>query len=81
MIFGSPDETAAFLKRCRRRHRALRKEASTQGERLFAERPRPFAERIETYWQIAAGDAVKAVAATRPDYVVAFGDVRTGRMG
>jgi CHAD domain-containing protein len=81
MIFGSPDETAAFLKRCRRRHRALRKEASTQGERLFAERPRPFAERIETYWQIAAGDAVKAVAATRPDNVVAFGDVRTGRMG
>jgi hypothetical protein len=81
MIFGSPDETAAFLKRCRRRHRALRREASTQGERLFAERPRPFAERIETYWQVAAADASKAVAATRPDNVVAFGDVRTGRMG
>ena len=45
MIFGSPDETAAFLKRCRRRHRALRKEARAEGERLFAERSRPFADR------------------------------------
>jgi len=78
MMFGTPDETAAFLKRCRRRHKALRKEARAQGERLFAERARPFAERIETYWQIAAGDAAKA-AATRPDNVVAFGDLRTPR--
>ena len=62
MMFGSPEETAAFLKRCRRRHRALRKDARTQGERLFAERARPFAERIEAYWLIAAGDAAKAVA-------------------
>lgn len=81
MMFGSPEETAAFLKRCRRRHRALRKEARTQGERLFTERSRPFAERIEAYWQIAAGDAAKAVAEKRPDNVVAFGDLRTPRAG
>jgi len=79
MMFGSPEETAAFLKRCRRRHRALRKEARTQGERLFTERSRPFAERIEAYWQIAAGGAAKAVAEKRPDNVVAFGDLRTPR--
>jgi CHAD domain-containing protein len=79
MIFGSPEETAAFLKRCRRRQRALRKEARNQGERLFAERARPFAERIETYWQIAAGDAANAAASDRPDNVVAFGEVRTPR--
>ena len=78
MIFGSPDETAAFLKRCRRRHRALRKQARAEGERLFAERSRPFADRIEVYWRLAAGDAAKAVE-TRSDNVVAFGDVRTPR--
>jgi CHAD domain-containing protein len=79
MMFGTPDETAAFMKRCRRRHKALRKEARNQGERLFAERARPFAERIEAYWQIAAGDAAKRAAETRPDNVVAFGEVRTPR--
>ena len=40
---------------------------------------RPFAERIETYWQIAAGDAAKATAEVRPDNVVAFGDLRAPR--
>jgi CHAD domain-containing protein len=80
MTFGTPDETAAFLKRCRRRHKALRKDALFQGERLFAERSRPFAERIEAYWLIAAG-AAKPVAEPRPDNVVAFGDVRSGRAG
>jgi hypothetical protein len=79
MMFGTPDETAAFLKRCRRRHKTLRKEACAQGERLFAERARPFAERIETYWQIAAGDAANATAAARPDNVVAFGDLHSPR--
>ncbi len=79
MMFGTPDETAAFLKRCRRRHKALRKEARTQGARLFAERARPFAERIETYWQVAAGDAAKTVTEARPDNVVAFGDLRAPR--
>jgi CHAD domain-containing protein len=79
MMFGTPDETAAFLKRCRRRHKALRKEARTQGARLFAERARPFAERIETYWRIAAGGAAKTVADVRPDNVVVFGDLRSPR--
>ena len=79
MIFGSPDETAAFLKRCRRRHRALRKEARAEGERLFAERSRPFADRIEVYWLLAAGEVAKAAVEARPDNVVAFGDVRTPR--
>ena len=31
MTFGSPEETAAFLKRCRKRHKALRKEAAAPG--------------------------------------------------
>ncbi len=80
MTFGSLEETAAFLKRCRRRHKALRKDASAHGERLFAERPRPFAERIEAYWQIAAGSIIDAVVETRPDNVVAFGDLRPPRV-
>lgn len=79
MMFGSPDETAAFLKRCRKRQRTLRKDARKLGERLFAERARPFAERIETYWRIAAGDHVKPAAEALPANVVAFGDVRTPR--
>ena len=81
MMFGTPDETAAFLKRCRRRHKALRKAARTQRERLFAERARPFAERIETYWQIAAGDAATAKPEARPDNVLVFGDPRSSRAG
>jgi hypothetical protein len=81
MTFGSLDETAAFLKRCRRRHKALRKDATNLGERLFAERSRPFAERIEAYWQIAANSIIEPVAEARPDNVVAFGDLRTPRAG
>jgi CHAD domain-containing protein len=80
MTFGSPDETAAFLKRCRKRQRVLRKEAGAEGERLFAERPRPFAERIQVYWLLASGEvAATAPAEPPPDNVVAFGDVRTPR--
>jgi hypothetical protein len=78
MTFGNQEETADFLKRCRKRHKALRKEASRQGELLFAERSRPFAERIAAYWSIAAGVAAKA-AEVRVDNVVAFGEVRTPR--
>lgn len=81
MTFGTPDETAAFLKRCRKRHRTLRKEAKSQGERLFTERARPFAERIQSYWMIAAGEAAKEAAPARPDNVVVFGDLRTPRAG
>lgn len=79
MMFGTPDETAAFLRRCRRRHKALRTDARTQGERLFAERSRPFAERIEAYWMIAAGSSARVTAERRPDNVVVFGDLRTPR--
>jgi CHAD domain-containing protein len=79
MTFGSPDETADFLKRCRKRQKALRKEAGTQGELLFAERSRPFAERIEAYWLIAAGGAARKSAEARLDNVVAFGELRTNR--
>lgn len=81
MTFGSPEETAAFLKRCRKRHRALRKEAAAQGARLFVERSQPFAERIEAYWMAAAGRAGKPslVEPPRQDNVVAFGDLRTTR--
>jgi CHAD domain-containing protein len=81
MVFGTQEETAAFLKRCRKRHKALRKEASKQGELLFAERSRPFAERLAAYWSIAAGGAAKAAGEARVDNVVAFGDVRTPRAG
>jgi hypothetical protein len=81
MTFGSPEETAAFLKRCRRRHKALRKDASTLGERLFAERSRPFAERIEAYWQIAASSIIEPTAEARPDNVVAFNGLRAPRAG
>jgi CHAD domain-containing protein len=77
MTFGTQEETAAFLRRCRKRHKTLRKEASQRGELLFAERTRPFAERIAAYWSIAAGSA--AAAEARVDNVVAFGEVRTPR--
>ena len=81
MTFGSPEETAAFLKRCRKRHKALRKEAAAQGARLFVERARPFAERIEAYWMTAASGAGKPtlVEPPRQDNVVAFGDLRGTR--
>ena len=81
MTFGSHEETTAFLKRCRRRQRVLRQEAYAEGKRLFAEQSRPFAERIEAYWALAASAAPEAREDTRPDNVVAFGDVRTPRAG
>jgi hypothetical protein len=81
MTFGGPEETAAFLKRCRKRQKTLRKEAATQGARLFAERSRPFAERIEAYWLAAASRGGKPVVVEplRQDNVVAFDDVRSTR--
>jgi len=80
MTFGSLEETAAFVKRCRRRHRALRKEAKIQGKRLFVEKPRPFAARIQAYWSTAAIGADKLVVKpVQQDNVVAFGDTRSGR--
>ena len=82
MTFGNPEETGALMKRCRRRHKALRKEAKVKGERLFVEKPGPFAERIQAYWSTAAIGADKPVAPpTQTDNVVAIDDARTGRAG
>jgi len=81
MTFGSPEDTAAFMKRCRKRHKALRKDAKVKGKRLFVEKPGPFAERIHAYWTTAAVGADKPVTPQRQDNVVAFGDARTGRAG
>jgi len=75
MVFASPEDTAAFLKRCRARHKALRREAEARGARLFAERSRPFAERIEAYWTTAAQRAEKPAIIARTGNVVAFGEV------
>ena len=82
MTFGSPEDTAAFIKRCRLRHKALRKEAKIKGKRLFVEKPRPFADRIHAYWTTAAVGADKPVTPPhQEDNVVAIGEVRTGRAG
>jgi CHAD domain-containing protein len=75
MVFASPEDTAAFLKHCRSRHKALRREAEARGARLFAERSRPFVERIEAYWLTAARGPEKASSPARPDNVVAFGEL------
>jgi hypothetical protein len=82
MTFGSPEETRAFIKRCRKRHQALRKEATIKGERLFVEKPRPFTARIHAYWTTAAVGADKPVIQPpQPGNVVAIGNARTGRAG
>jgi CHAD domain-containing protein len=82
MTFGSPEDTAAFVKRCRKRHKALRRDAKVRGERLFVEKPRPFTSRIHAYWTTAAVGADKPVVQPQQqDNVVAFGDARTGRGG
>ena len=77
MTFGKPEEIAAFLKRCRKRHKALRKEARAKAEILFVEKPGPVANRIAAYWLSAAGKAASAAATEQPGNVVAFGDLRT----
>jgi len=82
MTFGSPEETAAFVKRCRKRHKALRKDARVRGERLFVEKSGPFTARIHAYWTTAAVGADKPVVRTpQQDNVVVFGEARTGRGG
>jgi CHAD domain-containing protein len=82
MTFGSPEDTDAFLKRCRKRHKELRKDAKIKGERLFVEKPGPFAGRIHAYWTTAAVGADKPVAPpVQQDNVVAIGEARTGRAG
>ncbi len=79
MTFGKPEEVAAFLKRCRRRHKTLRKQARAKAELLFAEKPRPFADRIASYWLSAAGKIAGDGAPERVDNVVAFGGLRNSR--
>jgi hypothetical protein len=82
MSFATPDVTAAFLKQCRSRQRALRRDAKMLGERLFAERSRPFAERIEAYWLTAAQRTAKPAPVARTGNVVAFGEFgAAGRRG
>jgi len=81
MTFGSLEDTAAFMKRCRKRHKALRKEAKVKGKRLFVEKPGPFADRIHAYWTTAAVGADKPVTPPRQSNVVAIGNARTGRAG
>jgi len=82
MTFGSPEETAGFMKRCRIRLKALRKEAKVRGKRLFIEKPAPFTARIHAYWTTAAVGADKPPAAPRQEgNVVAIGDARPGRVG
>ena len=81
MTFGSPEDTAAFMKRCRKRHKTLRKDAKVKGKRLFVEKPGPFADRIYAYWTTAAVGADKPVMPQRQNNVVAIGDARTGRGG
>jgi CHAD domain-containing protein len=53
MVFGTPNDTQSFLRRCRKRQKALRRDAEIRGERLFAERPRSFVEHIEEHWRLA----------------------------
>jgi CHAD domain-containing protein len=79
MMFGSHEDTTTFLKRCRKRQKALRRDAKAQGEKLFADRSRPFVERIEAYWLNAAQGAGTVVVEARADNVVPFGDLRSGR--
>jgi len=78
MTFGSPEDISAFRKRCKIRLKELRKEAKVRGQRLFVEKPQPFAGRIHAYWTTAAVGALKPVAPTLHDNnVVAIEDVRT----
>jgi hypothetical protein len=80
LVFASPEDTAAFVKRCRKRQKSLRREAQARGARLFVERPKPFVDRIEAYWAVAAQSSKKPVA-PKPatDNVVVFGAAATGR--
>ncbi len=80
MVFANPEDTAAFVKRCRRRQKTLRREAQSRGARLFVEQAKPFVERIEAYWTAAAAQGVKRPA-PKPvaDNVVAFGAAGSGR--
>jgi CHAD domain-containing protein len=78
MTFGSPEDISAFLKRCKLRLKVLRKDAKIRGQRLFVEKPQPFAGRIHAYWTTAAAGALRpAPAAYQDGNVVAIGDARS----
>jgi CHAD domain-containing protein len=95
MVFGTPDDTESFLLRCRKRQKALRREAKDRGERLFAERPRDFVAKVEEHWRLAVEAAQRPIvtvsAAAKPDdpdnpdgrsaKIVSLEDKRTGRAG
>ena len=79
MTFGSPGDVSGFLKRCKLRIGALRKDAKDRGERLFIEKPKPFASRVQADWTALAAGAIQPVAAPRQEgNVVAIGDARSG---
>jgi CHAD domain-containing protein len=77
LVFASPEDTSAFLKRCRRRQKALRRDAQSRGARLFVERSKPFVERIEAYWNAAAQTAKRVPPRPVADNVVVFGAAGT----
>jgi CHAD domain-containing protein len=95
MVFGTPDDTESFLRRCRKRQKALRREAKARGERLFAERPRTFVEHIEEHWRLATEVLHRPIVTSqdmpaesaktdqpgddRAANVVSLEDLRTGR--
>ncbi|XSG83342.1 MAG: CHAD domain-containing protein [Methyloligella sp. ZOD6] len=54
MTFGGTGETDKLAKRCRKDQKALRAEAKALGARLFADKPKTFAARIEARWRDAA---------------------------
>jgi CHAD domain-containing protein len=78
MVFGNSNDTAAFLKRCRKRHPPRRREPTPPAPRLFRERSRSFAERVESAWTAAAGRT--AAPEVRSDNVVPFGELKAGRV-
>jgi len=94
MIFGTPDDTQSFLRRCRKRQKALRRDAELRGERLFAERPRAFVEHIAEHWRLATELLQRPIVTSqdkpveagkteqlddRAANVVSLEDLRTGR--
>ena len=82
MTFGNPEDMSGFLRRCKARLKALRKDAKVQGKRLFIEKPAPFAGRVHAYWTTAAIGADQPQPVQHQESnVVAIDDARSGRGG
>jgi CHAD domain-containing protein len=79
MSFASHEDVAAFLKRCRKCQKDLRRAARIRGSRLLVERSRPFVERIEAHWLAAAQGAKGASVKSRVDNVIAFSEAGAAR--